>query len=123
MPISNKANQIPDAPAQSNAPKELVSVPSDAEGSIAAMIVAAIVLFLGGIALTIYFFFFFGTNVPGEQVFNIGLLNERECGVIIGVGACIAACLVGVFSLIIGVTIQLERLAVILTTGNNTNKK
>jgi len=78
---------------------------------------AVVVLLLGGIVSVIYFFCFFGTT-QGDQVYNIGLLNERECGVLIGIGACITGALLGVWFCIIAVANRLDGIALILTRGN-----
>lgn len=46
-------------------------------------------LFLGGIAATVYYFHFYSVANPGTDYVNLERLNTRQDGIIIGVGACL----------------------------------
>jgi len=52
-----------------------------------------------GISVVAYFYFYFSTVVDsgGEQIYNVGLMNDRTLGIIIGVGACIVGAVLMAF--------------------------
>lgn len=85
-------------------PQKQLAQKTDDQGFFDTILGLAAILFLGGIACVVYFFFFYNTSVKdpdGTFDFNIGLLNQRECGIIIGVGATLVGCFVGIFFAIV----------------------
>ena len=56
-----------------------------------------LLLFVGGIVCTIYFFHFYATANPGADYVNLERLNTRQDGIIVGVAACLIGFLTFIF--------------------------
>lgn len=63
-------------------------LPIEYIGGISAM------LFVGGIVATVYYFLFYPVANPGEEYVNLERLNNRQDGIIIGVGACVVGLII-----------------------------
>jgi hypothetical protein len=98
--------------------------PADPGGILVALarvlIMLGIAIFIGGAAVTHYYWLVFDTTVlsdnaysEGKHFHNVGLMNSREVGTIVGVGTALAGIGIILAGLLLGISEQLAKRRVI----------